>query len=241
LSGFLDLFIMIIVMCETISSQVGWMYHENLDYSNGLLLQKELHGAVVSKLNDNVTGYLLLCQHNPVITVGKFGRQDNILLSQEDMEKYRIKIYRTDRGGDTTFHGPGQLVVYPIINLRDFKLGVKSYVRLLEETVIVVLKHFGIGGERIEKYPGVWLGKKKIASIGIHVKNHVTAHGFALNISTDISYFSFIVPCGIRNIEVTSIERALGREVPIHKAVSILVEEFARIFNAKMISLSPSL
>jgi len=235
LSSFLGRFIIIIVMSENISNQVGWMYHENLDYSAGLSLQEELHAAVVSRFNDNTTGYLLLCQHNPVITVGRFGKQDNILLSCEDLEKKMIKIYRTDRGGDVTFHAPGQLVVYPIINLKGFKLGVKSYVRQLEETVIGVLKHFGIEGERIEGYPGVWLGKKKIASIGVHVKSHVTAHGFALNVNTDLSYFSFIVPCGIKNIQVTSIERVLGKEIPVQKVVSIVLEVFAKVFNAKII------
>ncbi|MBI2485746.1 MAG: lipoyl(octanoyl) transferase LipB [Deltaproteobacteria bacterium] len=225
-------------MSANLSNTVEWLYIEKLDYSSGLCFQDELRRRALSN-GDKSKGFLLLCDHKPVITVGRFGKEDNILGSRDDLKKYGIEIYRTERGGDVTFHGPGQLVGYPIINLRDFKLGVKSYVHLLEETIIRVLKDFDIEGERIEKYPGVWIGKEKIAAIGVHVKKHITAHGFALNVNTNLSYFSLIVPCGIRNMGVTSIEKVLGKDIPLEQVALGFVKEFGRVFrsNLKCISL----
>ena len=221
------------VMSTDFSNTVEWMYIEKLDYSTGLYLQRQLHDRVLSS-GDEATGFLLLCDHKPVITVGRFGKEDNILASRDDLNRYGIEIYRTERGGDVTFHGPGQLVGYPIINLRDFELGVKSYVQLLEEAIIRALSGFGIEGERIEKYPGVWVGKEKIAAIGLYVKKHITSHGFALNINTNLSYFSLIVPCGIRGMGVTSIEKVLGKEVSPEQVALGFVKEFGRVFRSNL-------
>lgn len=220
-------------MSSNLSNLVEWVYLEKLDYSDGLCLQDELHRRALLSF-DSPKGFLLLCEHRSVITVGRFGKENNILASREDLKKYGIEIYRTKRGGDVTFHGPGQLVGYPIISLRDFKLGVKSYVHLLEKTIIRVLMGFGIVGERIEKYPGVWIGKEKIASIGVYVKNHITVHGFALNVNTNLRCFSLIVPCGIRNVGVTSTEKVLGKAIPIEQVASGFVKEFGRIFKTSM-------
>jgi lipoyl(octanoyl) transferase len=224
-------------MSANLSNTVEWAYIEKLDYSDGLCFQDELHRTALSS-GDKPKGFLLLCDHKPVITVGRFGKENNILVSRDDLKKYGIGIYRTERGGDATFHGPGQLVGYPIINLRDFKLGVKSYVHLLEETIIRVLGDFGIEGKRIEKYPGVWIGKEKIAAIGVHVKKRITTHGFALNVNTNLSYFSLIVPCGIRNMGVTSIEKVLGKEIPLEQVALGFVEEFGGVFRSNLKSIS---
>ena len=136
---------------------VNWMYLEQVDYFRCLSLQRQLRERV-SSIN-HVKGFLLLVQHNPVVTIGRFGKANNILISEDEMRKREIEIWRIERGGDVTFHGPGQLVGYPIINLEYFQLGVKSYVQLLEETLIALLKGFGIEAGRIKDHPGVWVGK----------------------------------------------------------------------------------
>src|ERR1700739_1227411 len=149
---------------------VEWMYLEQLDYSTGFSLQREFQKRVSLNV-PKPKGFLLLVEHKPVVTIGRFGDENNILLSEEEMKRRGIEIWRIERGGDVTFHGPGQLVGYPIINLREFKLGVKSYVYLIEETLIGVLREFGIEGERIKEHPGVWVNREKISAIGVCVKN----------------------------------------------------------------------
>jgi lipoate-protein ligase B len=218
---------------DSLNNLVKWAYKEKVDYSTGLYLQRKLHERVSSNSSRSI-GFLLLVEHEPVITIGRFGKANSILISPEDMKKLGIEIYRTERGGDVTFHGPGQIVGYPIINLRDFKLGIKSYVHLLEETIIRALQDFGIEGRRIKEYPGVWVGREKIAAIGVYVKNWITMHGFALNVTPDLSYFSLIVPCGISDMGVTSMKKLLDKEISLGQVVSALVEQFGRIFQANM-------
>ena len=209
---------------------VEWMYLEQLDYSTGLSLQREFQKRVSLNV-PKPKGFLLLVEHKPVVTIGRFGDENNILLSEEEMKRRGIEIWRIERGGDVTFHGPGQLVGYPIINLREFKLGVKSYVYLIEETLIGVLREFDIEGERIKEHPGVWVNREKISAIGVCVKNGITMHGFALNVNTDLNYFSFIIPCGISNMGVTSMKRILGREIPLEQVATAFAKGFGKRFQ----------
>jgi lipoate-protein ligase B len=211
---------------------VNWTYIEQVDYSIILSLQRELQKRV--SLNNQSKGFLLLVEHKPVVTIGKFGKENNILLPEDEMKRRGIEICKIERGGDVTFHGPGQLVGYPIINLRKFGLGVKSYVHALEDTLIGVLKGFGIDGVRISEYPGVWVGNEKVAAIGVYIKGFITMHGFALNVNTDLDYFSLIVPCGISNMGVTSMKKILGKETQLNVVASAFAQEFGKRFQASM-------
>jgi lipoate-protein ligase B len=211
---------------------VNWIYLEQVDYSSSLSLQRELRKRV--SLNNHSEGFLLLIEHKPVVTIGRFGKASNILLPQDQMNKRGIEIWKIERGGDVTFHGPGQLVGYPIINLRHFKLGVKSYVHLLEDIIIRVLRGFGIDGGRISERPGVWIEKEKVAAIGVYIKEWITMHGFALNVNTDLEYFSLIVPCGISNMGVTSMKKILGKDILLNDVASAFAQEFGRGFRITM-------
>ena len=212
---------------------VEWIYLEDVEYSFGIDLQSILHEKV-SRLSSDTTGFLLLVQHRSVITVGRFGKNSNILYTEEYLKERGIAVHKTSRGGDVTFHGPGQLVGYPIINLRGFKLGIRSYVHLLEETIIEVLKYFEIVAERREKYPGVWVGREKIASIGIQVSKHTSMHGVALNVSNDLDNFSLIVPCGISEGVVTSVKKLINGTIPLRQVAHCFAKEFGRIFDAQI-------
>jgi lipoate-protein ligase B len=214
-------------------NSVEWIYLDQLDYSTGISLQKELQRRV-SSIDSRSEGFLLLVEHKPVITIGRFGKSNNVLFPEAEMKRRGIHIWRIERGGDVTFHGLGQLVGYPIINLRNFKLGVKSYVSLLEKALIGVLRDFGIEGERIKEHPGVWVHGEKVAAIGVYVKDWITMHGFALNVNTDLSYFSLIVPCGISDMGVTSMKKILGREIPLEKVALIFAKEFGEIFKTNI-------
>lgn len=199
-----------------------------LSYGEGLKLQESLR----EKVNEGAPGFLVLLEHQPVITNGRFAGDQNFAAALELIKQRGVEVYKTDRGGDLTFHGPGQLVAYPIIPLRRYKLRPRDYIHLLEETLINTLGAFGIQAQRREGYPGVWVRdgggilRLKIASIGVSVKNGVTSHGSALNVSTDLSYFSLIVPCGIPGIETTSMNKLLGKEPQLESVAST----FSRIF-----------
>ncbi|MGH7801086.1 MAG: lipoyl(octanoyl) transferase LipB [Thermodesulfobacteriota bacterium] len=213
-------------------NHVDWMYLDQVDYSKCLSLQRELQKKV--SFNNQSEGFLLLVQHKPVVTIGRFGKESNILLPENEMKKRGIEIWRIERGGDVTFHGPGQLIGYPIINLVHYQLGVKSYVQMLEEALINVLKKFGIEAGRIKEHPGVWVGKEKVAAIGVYVKDSTTMHGFALNVNTDLDYFSLIVPCGISNMGVTSMKKILGEDIPLRQVAAIFAKEFGAVFGTNM-------
>jgi len=212
---------------------VEWIYLDDIEYSFGIELQRMLHENV-SRLGSGTAGFLLLLQHRSVITIGRFGNNRNILYPEEYLKERGIVVHKTSRGGDVTFHGPGQLVGYPIINLRGFKLGIRSYVHLLEETMIEVLKYFGIVAERREKYPGVWIGREKIASIGIRVTKHTCMHGVALNVSNDLDNFSLIVPCGISEGGVTSMDKLLNNTIPLRQVACCFAKKFGKIFDAQI-------
>jgi lipoyl(octanoyl) transferase len=161
---------------------------------------------------------LILVEHPPVYTLGKSGKMENLLLDEQAIQKMGASFYRSDRGGDITFHGPGQLVGYPIIDLSVHEMGVKRYVELLEESVIMTLASYGIIGARHSKAPGVWLDPdgdkaRKICALGVRVSRGITMHGFALNVSTDLDYFTKINPCGFTDKSVTSMEKELGMQI----------------------------
>jgi lipoyl(octanoyl) transferase len=187
-------------------------YHEAWDYQENLfreLMDRKLAGI------SPVGGYLLFCEHPAVFTLGRSGQQGNLLISEAMLAGRGIEFYRINRGGDITFHGPGQIVGYPIIDLENYRLGIKSYIELLEGAVIRLLGRYGITAGRLEGATGVWLdaGKppaRKICAIGVRASRHITMHGFAFNINTDLSYYSLINPCGFTDKGVTSMERELG-------------------------------
>jgi len=193
---------------------------------------------------------LLLLEHPPTYTLGRRGRPENLLLSEADLAKRNIAVFMVDRGGDITYHGPGQLVGYPILNLKNHpaRYGlsrVRAYVRDIEEVLIRTVAVFGITGNRIERYTGVWVdmpgGPRKIAAIGMRVNGRgITSHGFALNVTTDLSYFDGIIPCGIQEYGVTSMAEVLGRQIPLADLIPQIAAAFQEIFQTKITSVNPA-
>ena len=200
-----------------------------LDYPAALQLQQQL---AAERKQGLIPDQLLLLEHPHVITLGRNGHLENLLASDDILARAGIAFYPTDRGGDVTYHGPGQLVGYPILDLRDWQRDVGAYVRAVEETIIVTLAEYGIEAGRIPKLTGVWVGERKIAAIGVHLSRWVTSHGFALNVSTDLSYFQYIVPCGLTR-PVTSMA-ALGVRASLDEVGAKLAVHFARIFDREM-------
>lgn len=177
---------------------------------------------------------LLLLEHPPTYTLGARGRPEHLLLPEAALAALGATVHRVDRGGDITFHGPGQLVGYPIVDLRWWREGPRWYVRSLEATLIQALASFDIVGHREPARPGVWIGKAKIGAIGVHVSRGVTSHGFALNVDPDLSYFAHIVPCGIAGVEVTSIANELGSAPRMDAVMDAVTDAFARVFSLDM-------
>jgi len=207
-----------------------------IDYASALQLQQQL---ATDRKQGLVPDQLLLLEHPHVITLGRNGHMENLLADDDILARAGIGFYPTDRGGDVTYHGPGQLVGYPILDLRDWKRDVGAYVRAVEETIILTLADYGIEAGRIPKLTGVWVGERKIAAIGVHLSRWVTSHGFALNVSTDLSYFQYIVPCGLTK-PVTSMA-ALGVRASLDEVGAKLAVHFARIFDCEMLEETPAL
>lgn len=201
-----------------------------VDYASALELQQQL---AADRKQGLVPDQLLLLEHPHVITLGRNGHLENLLADDDILARAGIGFYPIDRGGDVTYHGPGQLVGYPILDLRDWKRDVGAYVRAVEETIIATLAEYGIAAGRIPKLTGVWVGERKIAAIGVHLSRWVTSHGFALNVSTDLSYFQYIVPCGLTR-PVTSMA-ALGVRASLDEVGAKLAVHFARIFDCEML------
>lgn len=182
---------------------------------------------------------LLICEHNPVYTLGKSGKQEHLLLSDEEIQKEGFEYNKINRGGDITYHGPGQLTVYPIFDMEGFFRDVHKYVRYLEEINIRVISEFGLHGVREEGFTGVWLEaengkpKRKICAIGVHFSRWVSLHGFALNVNTNLKHFDNIIPCGIAedNKQVTSIENELNRVVDLEEVKQLIKEKAAEVFD----------
>lgn len=186
------------------------------------------------------SNYLLFCEHNPVYTLGKSGFIENLLLNNQQLKEEGIEFYHINRGGDITFHGPGQLTGYPIFDLANFKTDIIVYLRGLEEVIIDVLDEFGINGGRIDGLTGVWVDgdnpakARKICAMGIHTSRWATMHGFGLNVNTDLKYFGHIIPCGIADKSVTSMENEIGK-VSMEEVKKICVEKIEKIFGAEIV------
>jgi lipoyl(octanoyl) transferase len=199
-----------------------------IDYKQAWDLQKEILDARVRNV---VSDTLLLLEHPHTYTLGKVADKENLISSDSQLKELRVSVYEIDRGGDITYHGPGQIVGYPIINLRDWKEDTHEYLRGLEEVLILTCNEYGLNAERKSKYTGVWLGNRKIAAIGIKISRWVTMHGFAFNVNTDLSFFKGIVPCGIRDKEVTSLKKELEREIDLEEVKKSIVVNFGKVFG----------
>ena len=200
-------------------------------YEDALKLQQAL---VDARVDGKIPNALLLLQHPPVFTIGRFRGGEDIIASAETLAQEGIAVFPSNRGGSVTYHGPGQLVSYPILNLKENGLGVLEYIRKLEDVIIKLLLTFGIHGERVAKYPGgVWVGGEKICSVGIHVSHYVTMHGFALNVNTNLRHFEYINPCGIKDAVMTSISKLLGCLVEVEAAIPSLLDIFSETFGLK--------
>jgi lipoyl(octanoyl) transferase len=182
---------------------------------------------------------LLIVEHDPVVTLGRSSKQNHLLVDEKALAARGVELFDIERGGDVTYHGPGQLVGYPIIDLKEHRQDLHWYLRQLEQALIDALATFDIEGHRVEKFTGVWVGDRKIASIGVHARSWVTWHGFALNVSTNLSYFDLIVPCGIPDVQMTSVAAELGRAVSLEEVSERVVDRFSHVFDLAPVAVSP--
>jgi lipoyl(octanoyl) transferase len=198
-------------------------------YADAFAVQQQF---VERRKRGEIPDQLLIVEHPHVVTMGRNGHDENLLCAPELLDRAGIEFHRTDRGGDVTYHGPGQVVGYPIVDLREWKRDVVAYVRALEQVLIDALAEFGIPAGREAGATGVWTAEGKIAAIGVHISRWVTSHGFALNIDTDLNYFRYIVPCGLTK-PVTSMQ-ALGRQGDRDQVVAAVARSFARVLDREM-------
>lgn len=215
-----------------------------IGYADALALQKSLVAArkVCATENNDIGDVLLLCEHPHVITLGRNGKREHLLVSEHVLRQKGVQLHATDRGGDVTYHGPGQIVGYPILNLGAIRRDVGWYVRSLEEMMIRATADFGIMARREAGKTGVWVeghapggqAQKKLAAIGVHLSRWVTSHGFAYNVSTDLRYFDLIIPCGIAGCQATSLEELLAGPVDRQEAATRLAKRFGEVFGLEM-------
>lgn len=214
----------------------AWEYQEKL--FNGILELKSQNRNAADDARVPTPNYILFCQHPHVYTLGKSGHENNLLINEEGLKAKGATYYKINRGGDITYHGPGQIVGYPILDLENYFTDIHKYLRFLEEAVILTLQDYGITAGRIPGLTGVWLDHeaqkdpRKICAMGVKCSRWVTMHGFAFNINTDLEYFSNIVPCGITDKKVTSLARELGREVPMQEVEEKLLKHLSDLFEA---------
>jgi lipoyl(octanoyl) transferase len=201
-----------------------------IEYGAAWNLQREL---VSSRKQGSAEDCLLFAEHPHVITMGRAARPEHLLASRQQLDRLGVALWETNRGGDITYHGPGQLVGYPIVDLREWKRDVVAYLRALEQVLIDAAAEFGIAAARLPGCTGVWVGGVKLAALGVHVSRWVTSHGFALNITTDLSYFGHIVPCGLSK-PVTSMQQLLGEAPPPAAVRAALTSHFGRVFARDM-------
>ncbi|MFI5170901.1 MAG: lipoyl(octanoyl) transferase LipB [Chitinophagales bacterium] len=221
-----------------------------MDYDYAWKLQETIFDDIVAKklknrvlAPDHQLNYqhqLLFVEHTPVITIGKNGDEKNILLNESFLNEKGIQLFHINRGGDVTYHGPGQIVGYPIFDLDFFFTDLGKYLRGIEEVIIKTLAHYEIKGERLKGATGVWLDAenhraRKICAIGIRCSRWVTMHGFAFNVNTNLNYFNYIVPCGISDKQVTSLKKELGREIDLEEVKQLLKQNFEIVFDCKLI------
>lgn len=210
------------------------------DYKSCWEYQESLHAEIVndkkaSKKSSQLNRFLLV-EHPHVYTLGKSGDEHNLLINSDFLRKINAVYYKINRGGDITYHGPGQLVGYPIIDLENYKLGVKDYISKMEQAIVLTIAEYGLNGGLKEGATGVWLDaeipakSRKICAIGVRLSHYVSMHGFALNVNTDLRYFNYINPCGFITYGVTSIERELGRKIDMNEVKEIVKEKFDAIY-----------
>lgn len=202
-------------------------------YARALELQAEL---VVARREGRISDTLLVLEHPHVITLGTSSSAEHVLADEDERRRRGIELFETGRGGDVTYHGPGQLVGYPILDLKPDRKDLHRYLRDLEAALMEALRHFGVQTHREEGYTGVWASTGKIAAIGVRVSSGwITSHGFALNVSPDLSYFGAIVPCGIREREVVSLQGLLGRPITVGEVMPVVEEALARVFGRRLV------
>lgn len=222
-----------------------------IDYKECWDYQENLFQQIISRKTENrnltpdaqlpTASYLIFCEHPHVYTLGKSGDEKNLLLDETQLEKKNATYYKINRGGDITYHGPGQIVGYPILDLDNFFTDIHKYLRFLEESIILTLKDYGIESGRIEGLTGVWLDwtnplkARKICALGVRTSRWVTMHGFAFNVNSDLSYFNNIIPCGINDKAVTSMKKELGRELDMEEVKQKVRKYFAEIFECDII------
>jgi lipoyl(octanoyl) transferase len=233
--------------------QEAWNYQEDLLQEN--VKRKSVHStqSTVDSTQSTVGNqqsaevlttchYLLFVEHPPVYTLGKSGKKENVLLDDEALKEKNIQFFHTNRGGDITFHGNDQVVGYPILDLEKFSTDIGKYLRDLEEVIIRTLSEYGINGERSPGETGVWIepgisgAARKICAIGVRCSRWITMHGFAFNVNTDLSYFDHIIPCGISNKQVTSLEKELGRKLDMGEVKEKVKKNFEFVFNSRLVS-----
>ena len=199
----------------------------------------EAHGLqqqfVDLRKQDEISDRLLLLEHPHVITLGRVANLENVLVDAQTRKQFGVELYETGRGGDVTYHGPGQLVGYPIIKLAPDRCDIRRYVRDIEEVMIRAAADYGVQAGRIDGLTGIWVGHEKLGAIGVRISRWVTMHGFAFNVNTDLKYFQLIVPCGITDHGVTSLEKLLGRAVDLGEAVNRIWQHFGDVFSRSMI------
>lgn len=218
-----------------------------LEYEDALKYQLKLFDEIISnkirnrrnKTKIQTKNHLVFVEHNSVYTLGKSGEINNLLINQQDLDNKKIKFYKTNRGGDITYHGPGQIVCYPILDLDNFFTDIHKYLRFLEETVILTLQNYGIKGNRSKNETGVWLepnssDARKICALGVKASRWVTMHGLALNVNNDLSFFNHIIPCGIKNKSITSISKECKKNIDMELVKEKIINNFLKVFSAKL-------
>jgi lipoyl(octanoyl) transferase len=209
-----------------------------ITYENAMSLQEKL---VAMRQRDEIPDQLLLLEHPPVITLGRGGDAANLLASSEALRRERVRFFETTRGGDITYHGPGQLVGYPIVHLGEGRRDIRRYVTAVEEVLIRTVAEYGIEAARVEGRRGIWVGNEKIAAIGVRIARWVTSHGFALNVSTNLNHFRLITPCGLHGTGVTSISKLAGRAVPLDDVRAVAAAKFAEVFERDVVEVPPTI
>tara|TARA_B100002051_G_scaffold233269_1_gene232403 strand:+ start:323 stop:1042 length:720 start_codon:yes stop_codon:yes gene_type:complete len=230
------------------NKKIKWIKLGHIDYQKAWDRQEELFKSIVqTKINNRkknklteTHNYIITCSHPHVYTLGRSGDENNLLIDKNIINKDKLDFYKINRGGDITYHGPGQIIVYPIIDLENFFTDIHKYLRLLEEAVILTLKEININAGRVEGLTGVWVNHKsnfpkKICAMGVKTSRWVTMHGLALNVNTKLKYFENIIPCGIQGKDVTSIEKETGEKIDIIQIEKKIINNLSKVFEFKVL------
>ncbi len=235
-------------MNSVISKEVEVLKLGEIKFKDAWERQEEKFNSIIdtkiynrkSKSQKKTKNYIITCSHPHVYTLGKSGNEKNLLIDNEEIERRNLEYYKINRGGDITYHGPGQLVIYPIIDLENFFTDIHKYLRYLEESIILTLKEYNIESGRVEGLTGVWVNHKKnnpkkICALGVKTSRWVTMHGLAFNISPELKYFKNIIPCGIENKDVTSLEKEFNKKVSLEEVEKKVIENLSKVFDFKIL------